>query len=150
MKVNEADILNGLNVGNAKTVLDNSNNSPLGNLLVKLNQAIIDDLQQSIQELSQIFKLEKKLKTLERKLKFSIDARKMASLSNQIQKLKLILIEKIKEKIEELEEKRLEQYKKFKELEMNKKDGPEAKLAQKAIEMEKSELEAKLEALNKK
>ena len=49
MKVNEADILNGLNVGNAKTVLDNSNNSPLGNLLVKLNQAIIDDLQQSIQ-----------------------------------------------------------------------------------------------------
>ena len=97
-----------------------------------------------------IFKLEKKLKTLERKLKFSIDARKMASLSNQIQKLKLILIEKIKEKIEELEEKRLEQYKKFKELEMNKKDGTEAKLAQKAIEMEKSELEAKLEALNKK
>lgn len=49
MKVNEADILNSLNVGNAKTVLDNSNNSPLGNLLVKLNQAIIDDLQQSIQ-----------------------------------------------------------------------------------------------------
>ena len=49
MKVNEADILSGLNVGNAKTSLDNSNNSPLGNLLVKLNQAIIDDLQQSIQ-----------------------------------------------------------------------------------------------------
>lgn len=49
MKVNEADILNNLNVGNAKTSLDSSNNSPLGNLLVKLNQAIIDDLQQSIQ-----------------------------------------------------------------------------------------------------
>ena len=49
MKVNEADILNSLNVGNAKTSLDSSNNSPLGNLLVKLNQAIIDDLQQSIQ-----------------------------------------------------------------------------------------------------
>ena len=49
MKVNEADILNGLNVGNAKNVLNGESNSPLGNLLVKLNQAIIDDLQQSIQ-----------------------------------------------------------------------------------------------------
>ncbi len=49
MKVNEADILNGLNVGNAKDVLNVKSNSPLGNLLVKLNQAIIDDLQQSIQ-----------------------------------------------------------------------------------------------------
>jgi hypothetical protein len=49
VKVNEADILNGLNVGNAKDVLNGESNSPLGNLLVKLNQAIIDDLQQSIQ-----------------------------------------------------------------------------------------------------
>jgi hypothetical protein len=49
VKVNEADILNGLNVGNAKDVLNVKSNSPLGNLLVKLNQAIIDDLQQSIQ-----------------------------------------------------------------------------------------------------
>jgi hypothetical protein len=49
VKVNEADILNGLNVGNAKNVLNGESNSPLGNLLVKLNQAIIDDLQQSIQ-----------------------------------------------------------------------------------------------------
>ncbi len=49
MKVNEADILNGLNVGNAKDVLNGKSNSQLGNLLVKLNQAIIDDLQQSIQ-----------------------------------------------------------------------------------------------------
>lgn len=49
MKVNEADILNGLNVGNAKDVLNGKSNSPLGNLLVNLNQAIIDDLQQSIQ-----------------------------------------------------------------------------------------------------
>jgi hypothetical protein len=49
VKVNEADILNGLNVGNAKDVLNGKSNSQLGNLLVKLNQAIIDDLQQSIQ-----------------------------------------------------------------------------------------------------
>jgi hypothetical protein len=49
VKVNEADILNGLNVGNAKDVLNGKSNSPLGNLLVNLNQAIIDDLQQSIQ-----------------------------------------------------------------------------------------------------
>ena len=49
MKVNEADILNGLNVGNAKDVLNGKSNSPLGNLLVNLNQAIIEDLQQSIQ-----------------------------------------------------------------------------------------------------
>ena len=94
-----------------------------------------------------IFELEKKLKILERKLKFSIDARKMASLSNQIQKLKPILIKKLEEKIEELEKKRLEQYKKFKELEMNKKDGAQAKLAQKAIEMEISELNKKLKDL---
>lgn len=50
MKVSEADILNSLNVGNAKTVLDNSNESPLAKLLKELNQAIIDDLQVSIQE----------------------------------------------------------------------------------------------------
>jgi hypothetical protein len=49
VKVNEADILNGLNVGNAKDVLNGKSNSPLGNLLVNLNQAIIEDLQQSIQ-----------------------------------------------------------------------------------------------------
>jgi hypothetical protein len=59
-------------------------------------------------------------------------------------------IKKLEEKIKELEEKRLEQYKKFKELEMNKKDGTPAKLAQKAIEMEISQLNKKLEALNKK
>jgi len=50
VKINEADILNNLNVGNAKTVLDNSNESPLAKLLKELNQAIIDDLQVSIQE----------------------------------------------------------------------------------------------------
>jgi hypothetical protein len=50
VKVSEADILNSLNVGNAKTVLDNSNESPLAKLLKELNQAIIDDLQVSIQE----------------------------------------------------------------------------------------------------
>ena len=49
MKISEADILGGLTVGNAKDVLNGESNSPLGNLLVKLNQAIIDDLQQSIQ-----------------------------------------------------------------------------------------------------
>lgn len=49
MKISEADILGGLTVGNAKSVVEGKKNSPLGNLLVELNQAIIDDLQQSIQ-----------------------------------------------------------------------------------------------------
>ena len=49
MKISEADILGGLTVGNAKSVIEGKKNSPLGNLLVELNQAIIDDLQQSIQ-----------------------------------------------------------------------------------------------------
>ena len=49
MKISEADILGGLTVGNAKSVVEGKKNSPLGNLLIELNQAIIDDLQQSIQ-----------------------------------------------------------------------------------------------------
>ena len=49
MKISEADILGGLTVGNAKSVIEGKKNSPLGNLLIELNQAIIDDLQQSIQ-----------------------------------------------------------------------------------------------------
>ena len=48
MKISEADILGGLTVGNAKSVIEGKKNSPLGNLLVELNQAIIDDLQTSI------------------------------------------------------------------------------------------------------
>jgi len=48
VKINEADILGGLTVGNAKSVVEGKKNSPLGNLLIELNQAIIDDLRTSI------------------------------------------------------------------------------------------------------
>lgn len=48
MKISEADILGGLTVGNAKSVVEGKKNSPLGNLLIELNQAIIDDLRTSI------------------------------------------------------------------------------------------------------
>lgn len=48
MKISEADILGGLTVGNAKSVIEGKKNSPLGNLLIELNQAIIDDLRTSI------------------------------------------------------------------------------------------------------
>lgn len=94
--------------------------------------------------------LEEELEELIKKGKSATNSPTIISLSNSIKKLKPILIKKLEEKINELEEKRLEQYKKFKELEMNKKDGTPAKLAQKAIEMEISQLNKKIQIIKTK
>lgn len=44
----EADIVNSLNLGQAKSVLNNTGSNPLGELLVFLMQDVIDQLRQSI------------------------------------------------------------------------------------------------------